>query len=76
LKVISYVCGMTINALNSAIKNLPKELQKEVAEFVKTIKLKSENSNKLSQRQFGFAKGKVKINKDFDEPLVEFENYM
>ena len=67
---------MTINALNTAINNLPEELQKEVAEFVKTIKLKAANSNQLLQRQFGYAKGKVIINKDFDEPLVEFENYM
>jgi hypothetical protein len=67
---------MTINALNTAIKKLPKELQKEVADFVKTIKLKAESSNQLKQRQFGFAKGKVKISQDFDNPLVEFENYM
>ena len=67
---------MTINALNTAINNLPEELQKEVAEFVKTIKLKAANSNQLVQRQFGYAKGKVIINKDFDELLVEFENYM
>jgi hypothetical protein len=67
---------MTINALNTAINNLPKELQKEVAEFVETIKLKAANSNQLVQRQFGYAKGKVIINKEFDEPLVEFENYM
>jgi hypothetical protein len=67
---------MTISALNTAINNLPKELQKEVAEFVKTIKLKAANSNKLVQRQFGYAKGKIIINKDFDEPLAEFENYM
>ena len=67
---------MTINALNTAINNLPEELQKEVAEFVKIIKLKAANSNQLVQRQFGYAKGKVIINKDFDELLVEFENYM
>jgi hypothetical protein len=67
---------MTINALNTAINNLPEELQKEVAEFVEKIKLKADNSNQLMQRQFGYAKGKVIINKDFDEPLVEFENYV
>ncbi len=67
---------MTVNALNIDIKKLPKELQKEVADFVKTIKLKAKNSNQLKQRQFGFAKGKVKISQDFDTPLVEFENYM
>lgn len=71
-----YVCDMTVNALNIAIKKLPKELQKEVADFVKTIKLKAKNLNQLKQRQFGFAKGKVKIGQDFDAPLVEFENYM
>lgn len=33
-------------------------------------------SSRLKTRQFGFAKGKIHISDDFDEPLEDFKGYM
>jgi len=58
------------------INSLPKSLQEEVADFVASLKNKLRNKTKLDVRQFGYAKGEIKLSADFDEPLKEFKNYM
>lgn len=55
---------------------MPKALRDEVSDFVAFLKKKTKSKPKLKAREFGFAKGKIKLSADFDEPLDEFKNYM
>lgn len=66
---------MTNTSLKMEINSLPKELRDEVALFVATLKKKTKTKPKLSVREFGFAKGKIELAKDFDQPLDEFTEY-
>ena len=66
---------MTNTSLKMEINSLPKELRDEVAVFVATLKKKSKTKPKLLTREFGFAKGKIVLAKDFDKPLDEFNEY-
>ena len=67
---------MTDTTLKLEINSLPKEMRKEVADFVEFLKTKSKSKTKLKAREFGFAKGKIKLSPDFDEPLEDFKEYM
>jgi len=67
---------MTNTSLKFEINSLPKTLRDEVADFVKFLKKKSKTKSKLKTREFGYAKGKIKLSDDFDEPLDEFNNYV
>ena len=67
---------MTNTSLNIEINSLPKALREEVADFVAFLKAKTKSKKPLKQREFGFAKGKIKLSKDFDEPLEMFKEYM
>jgi hypothetical protein len=69
---------MTNTTLKFEINSLPKELRAEVADFVEFLKKKSKSKSKpkLKEREFGFAKGKIILSADFDEPLDEFKDYM
>lgn len=66
---------MSDTSLKWEINSLPKELRDEVANFVDFLKSKSTKKTKLKEREFGFAKGKIKLAKDFDEPLDVFKQY-
>ena len=67
---------MTNTALNIEINSLPKALREEVADFVAFLKTKSKSNKQIKQREFGFAKGKIQLSKDFDEPLDIFKDYI
>ncbi len=68
---------MTNSSLKIEINSLPKSLRDQVADFVAFLKTKSvAKSSTLKQRQFGYAKGKIQLSKDFDEPLDIFKDYM
>ena len=67
---------MTNTSLKLEINSLSQDLRAEVADFVEFLKKKSKARSKLKMREFGFAKGKIKLSADFDEPLDEFKNYM
>lgn len=67
---------MTNTSLKIEINSLPKSLRDEVANFVEFLKTKSVNTKNLKTREFGYAKGKITLSEDFDEPLDEFSNYM
>jgi hypothetical protein len=67
---------MTNTALNIEINSLPKALREEVADFVAFLKAKKKSKKQLKQREFGFAKGKIKLSKDLDEPLDIFKEYI
>jgi hypothetical protein len=69
---------MTNTTLKLEINSLPKELRAEVADFVEFLKRKSKSKTKpkLKAREFGYAKGKITLSSDFDEPLDDFKDYM
>ncbi len=67
---------MTNTSLILEINSLPKDLREEVVDFVEFLKKKSRAKSKLKMREFGFAKGKIKLSADFDEPLDEFKNFI
>lgn len=67
---------MTNTSLKIEINSLPKTLRDEVADFVEFLKQKSKSKPNLKSREFGYAKGKIKLADDFDEPLDEFNKYM
>jgi len=67
---------MTNTSLKIEINSLPKTLRDQVADFVEFLKNKTKTKSKLKSREFGYAKGKIKLSDDFDEPLDEFNNYM
>jgi hypothetical protein len=58
------------------IETLTSVLQREVFDFVEFIKVKYQQKQPLKEREFGFAKGKVKLHEDFDAPLDEFKDYI
>ncbi len=63
--------------LAKEIESLPYELRQEVFDFVGFLKTKHLKKQPwVKEREFGFAKGKVKLHKDFDAPLDEFKEYM
>lgn len=67
---------MTNTSLKMEINSFPKALRDEVADFVKLLKKKAKTKNKLKKREFGFAKGKIMLSPDFDEPLNLFKKYI
>jgi len=67
---------MTNTSLKMEINSLPKELRDKVGDFVALLKKNAKAKSNLKSREFGFAKGKIELSKDFDEPLEEFNDYM
>jgi len=67
---------MTSTSLQVDINSLPMHLQQELADFVAFLKSKKQKEPDLSAREFGFAKGKIKLAADFDAPLDDFKAYM
>jgi hypothetical protein len=67
---------MTTTALQIEINSLPVNLRQEIANFVEFLKTKKKTSTKLKSREFGYSKGKIKLSKDFDEPLDVFKDYI
>lgn len=67
---------MTTTNLQLEINSLPLNLRQEVADFVAFLKTKHQNKPKLKSREFGYAKGKIKLADDFDEPLEMFSEYI
>ena len=55
---------------------MPKTLRDQVGDFVEFLKNKSKPKSTLKTREFGYAKGKIKLSDDFDAPLDEFNNYV
>jgi hypothetical protein len=67
---------MENSSLKIEIDSLPISLKKEVADFVAFLKKKNKHNTTIKQREFGYAKGKIKLSKDFDEPLAIFNEYI
>uniref|UniRef100_Q3ATX0 DUF2281 domain-containing protein n=1 Tax=Chlorobium chlorochromatii (strain CaD3) TaxID=340177 RepID=Q3ATX0_CHLCH len=62
--------------LYTEISLLPASLKQEVKDFVDFLKTKSQSKSKITEREFGCAKGLFTIHDDFDEPLDDFKEYM
>jgi hypothetical protein len=67
---------MAFKNLNSIIDSLPENLKQEVAEFVAELSQKKRKKVAKKKRALGSLKGKIKLSKDFDEPLEDFAPYM
>ena len=66
---------MTDIQLIKQINSLPKELKKEVNDFVEFLNNKAKSQKKIRQRKFGYAKGFFKMSPDFNKPLADFKEY-
>ena len=66
---------MRKSSLKLDIESLPEALRQEVADFVAFLKMKHNVQGTNTSREFGYAKGKIKLSKDFDEPLDSFKEY-
>jgi hypothetical protein len=70
---------MNLMSLYSRLQLLPENLKKEVADFVDFLlekeRLKNFPGSKKNERKLGLAKGLIKMNADFEEPLDDFNDY-
>ena len=60
--------------LYTKLSNLPDNLKAEVSNFIDFLLNKSKKPNK-AKAQFGSAKGKLKMKKNFDEPIEDLKDY-
>jgi hypothetical protein len=70
---------MEINQITDQIKTLPPAMLQQVGDFVLFLKSKNEpynNTSKNTMREFGYAKGKIKISDDFKYTPEEFKDYL
>jgi hypothetical protein len=67
---------MANSSLKIDIDSLPMSLRKEVADFVAFLKVKNKKKATVKSREFGYAKGKIQLSEDFDEPLEDFKEYL
>lgn len=67
---------MANTSLKIEIDSLPSSLRKEVADFVASLKIKNKAKTTMKHREFGYAKGKIQLSKDFDEQLNIFKEYI
>jgi Protein of unknown function (DUF2281) len=67
---------METSTLTKELESLPYDLRQEVMDFVAFLKYKQKKQSPLKEREFGFAKDRVKIAVDFDAPLEEFNDYI
>ena len=44
-----------------------------MADFVAFLKIKSKKKSSIKQKEFVYAKGKIQLSKNFDEPLDLFK---
>jgi hypothetical protein len=54
--------------------SLPENLKEEVIHFIDFLLYKNKNKP-APKRKFGSAKGKIKMHKNFDDPLEDFKDY-
>ena len=59
------------------LASLPDEMKKEVNDLINHLKSKIGSKQKdTNRRKAGLAKGLIEMKEDFDEPLVDFKEYM
>ena len=62
--------------LFTKISYLPTDLQSEVNDFIDFLLKKRKKEKKKKRPKFGCIKEKIYMSPDFDEPLVDFKDYM
>lgn len=67
---------MSTTTLLTEIKALSPELRREVEDFVAFLRAKKRKQPTITEREFGYAQGKVGLAEDFDAPLGDFNEYM
>jgi hypothetical protein len=67
---------MNTSKLYSQIEGLPEDLKKEVEDFVQFLYTKNQIGKISIEDLEGKWEGLIKMNKDFDEPLEDFKEYM
>lgn len=67
---------MNTNLVLTKFESLPPEFQLEVSDFMDFLIDKSTKSTRKITPTFGSAKDKVRLSKDFDAPLEDFNDYM
>ncbi len=69
---------MTDLSLYTKISSLPDYLKSEVVDFIDFLetKRKKEKPETKKDRVFGYAKGKITLKPDFDDPIDDFKEYM
>lgn len=69
---------MTDLKLYSKISSLPESLKDEVVDFINSLEKSNPRKKRLKKknRTFGYAKGKIILHPDFDDPLEDFKEYM
>lgn len=67
---------MSTTALLTEITALPPELRREVEDFVAFLRTKKQRETSIKEREFGYAKGQVRLSDDFDAPLDDFNEYV
>ncbi len=66
---------MTHQNLYSQLSSLPKELKKQVEDFIEFLILKSRKEKKMKKRISGLAKGLIDLKPDFDSQSVISNEY-
>jgi hypothetical protein len=67
---------MPNSSLIIEIESLPVSLRQEVADVVAFLKMKNKKKVTIKSRELGYAKGKIRLSEDFDEPLDIFKDYI
>lgn len=67
---------MTDIQLFHQVALLPDSLKQELENFIQFLRHKEKQLKPIKKRQFGCAKGKIKILPGFDDPLEDFKDYM
>jgi hypothetical protein len=62
--------------LYTKLETLPPELKTEVSDFIDFLIEKTKKNSQKVIPQFGSAKGKIHMTKDFDDPIDDFKEYM
>lgn len=64
-----------LNLLNK-IRSLSEKSKKELDIYIQNLEHKDRSTANIRERQFGCAKGLLKMHNDFDEPLSDFDEYI
>ena len=67
---------MTALSVHMKLDSLPDNLQQQVSDFIDFLVEKRLSKTEQVIPKFGSAKGMIHMSDDFDEPLVEFKDYM
>jgi hypothetical protein len=56
---------------------LPEEMQQQVNDFVDSLKIKKASDLPTKKViKAGLAKGMIEMSNDFDDPLIDFDEYL